>query len=313
VSFTGRIEAKDRVPISFRISGRLAERLVNVGDRVQDGQVIARLEPENELNELRSAQATLSMADSRLRQADNHYRRQTRLYDQGHTSRADLELAKQGRVAAQAQVDSARAQVRIAQEVVGFTTLMADAPGVVTAVGAEAGEVVATGRMIVTLARRDGRDGVFDVSEDIVRSVALDAPVLVRLSANPATTVQGRVREVSPEADPVTRTFQVRVGLTDPPPTFRLGAAVTAIVRGSPATILSVPSTAVTKQGKDAVAWVVDPKSLTISARKLEVASSDPAMTYVTNGLSIGDIVIAAGANSLREGQAVRLIGAETR
>lgn len=311
IQFVGRIEAKDQAPLSFRIAGRLSERLVNVGDSMAEGQVAARLEPDNELNELRSARAALSIAESRLRQAENHYRRQSRLHELGHSPQADLELAEQGRTAARANVDSARANVRIAEEIVSFTTLVADAPGVVTAVGAEPGEVVAAGRMIVNLARRDGRDGVFDVPEDIVRSMSLDATVIVGLSSNPTTTAAGRVREIAPKADPVTRTFRVRIGLTDPPPSFRLGAAVTATVRGSAATALSVPSAAVVKRGKEAAVWVVDPKSQTVALRKLDVLRANPATTYVAGGLAVGDIVVAAGASYLREGQHVRLTGIE--
>ncbi|MGD9803262.1 MAG: efflux RND transporter periplasmic adaptor subunit [Hyphomicrobiaceae bacterium] len=313
VKTAGHVEAKDQVPLSFRIGGRLAERLVGVGDRVQEGQVVARLEPDNELNELRSARATLSISESRLRQAENYYRRQSRLRELGHAPQSELELAEQGRTAARAQVDSAKANVRIAEEVVAFTTLAADAPGIVTAVGAETGEIVAAGRMILNLARRDGRDAVLDVSEEVIRSTSLDAPVLVSLSASPTTTVSGRVREMAPQADLETRTFRVRIGLTNPPPSFRLGAAVIAVLGGSTGEVLSVPSAAVIKHGADAGVWIVDPKAQTVSLRKLDVLRANAANTYIASGLSIGDIVVAAGANSLREGQQVRLTGTESR
>jgi RND family efflux transporter MFP subunit len=313
VTFSGQIEAMDQVPLSFRISGRLAERPINVGDRVRDGQVVARLEPDNELNELRAAQAALSIAESQLRQAENHFRRQSRLYELGHSPRYNFELAEQAQLAAQAQTDSARAHARIAEEVVGFTTLEADAPGVVTAVGAEPGEIVAAGRMIVNLARRGGRDGVFDVPEDVVRAISIDTPVVVSLSASPETTVHGLVREIAPEADRVTRTFRVRIGLTSPPESFRLGAAVAARVSNEAGKVLSVPSSAVTRIGQDSVVWVVDPKTQKVSPRRLEVADATPATTYVANGLATGDIVVSAGAGSLREGQLVRLTGTEPR
>jgi len=313
ISFAGHIEAKDQVPLSFRISGRMAERTVNVGDRVREGQVVARLEPDNELNELRAAQAALSIAESQLRQAENHYRRQSRLHELGHSPRYNFELAEQATVAARAQADSARAHVRIAEEVVSFTTLEADAPGIVTAVGAEPGEVVAAGRMIVNLARRGGSDGVFDVPENVVRSLSVDTPVVVSLSSSTETTVHGRVREIAPKVDRITRTFRVRIGLTNPPESFRLGAAVTARVSSGSGKVLSVPSSAVTRIGQDSIVWVVDAKTQKVSPRRLEVTSATPATTHVTSGLVAGDIVVSAGANTLQEGQLVRLTGIDPR
>jgi RND family efflux transporter MFP subunit len=303
----------DQVPLSFRISGRLAERPINVGDRVRDGQLVARLEPDNELNEFRAAQAALSIAESQLRQAQNHFQRQSRLFELGHSPRHNFDLAEQAQLAAQAQADSARAHARIAEEVVGFTTLEADAPGVVTAIGAEPGEIVAAGRMIVNLARRGGRDGVFDVPEEVVRALSVDTSVDVSLNASPDATVHGLIREIAPKADRVTRTFRVRIGLTNPPESFRLGAAVTARVSSDSGKVLSVPSSAVIRVGQDSVVWIVDPKTQKISPRRLEVASATPATTYVASGLAAGDIVISAGASSLREGQLVRLAGTEPR
>jgi RND family efflux transporter MFP subunit len=311
VNFTGHVEAQDQASLSFRIGGRLAERLVGVGATVRDGETVARLEPENELNDLRSARATLSAAQGFLRQADNQYQRQSHLLERGITTRADFESAEQARTAAQAQVDAADAHVRTAEDVVGFTTLKADAPGVVTAVGAEPGEVVSTGRMIVQLARRDGRDAVFEVPADLIRSASPDTRVLVRLAGDPDVTATGRIREVAPQADPVTRTFRVRVGLADPPPSFRLGTAVSGTIRGVEISALTIPPTTLIRRGKDTGVWVIDPKALTASWRKLDVLSAGPAEAIVASGLTTGDIVVTAGANLLRDGQKVRLTGTE--
>lgn len=311
IAFTGHVEAQDQAALSFRIGGRLAERLVGVGATVRDGEVVARLEPENELNELRSARAVLSAAEGFLRQADSQYQRQSHLLDRGITSRADFEAAKQANTAAQAQVDAARAHVRTAEDVVGFTTLKADAPGVVTAIGAEPGEVVSPGRMIVQLARRDGRDAVFEVPADLIRSASPDTRVIVRLASDPTAMASGRVREVAPQADPVTRTFRIRVGLADPAPAFRLGTAVSGTIRGAELSALSIPITTLIQRGQETGVWVIDPKTLTAAWRKLEVFSTSPAEAVIANGLTAGDIVVTAGANLIREGQIVRLTGTD--
>ncbi|SEG30167.1 efflux RND transporter periplasmic adaptor subunit [Bosea lathyri] len=313
ISFAGHIEAKDQTALSFRISGRLAERAVGVGATVRDGDLLARLDPENELNALRSARAALTAAQGFLRQAENQYQRQSHLLQRNVTTRADFEAAEQARIAAQAQVEAAQAQVKTAEDVVSFTSLKADAPGVVTMIGAEPGEIVPAGRMVVQLARRDGRDAVFEVPADVIRSTSPEAQVVVSLAGDPSVTVRGRVREVSPQADPVTRTFRVRIGLIDPPPTFRLGTTVTGTIRGSELSAIAIPATALTRRGPDTGAWIVNPQSLTVSLRKLDVLSADPATALIRNGLQPGDVIVTAGANLLQDGQAVRLTGTEPR
>ena len=309
VSFAGHIEPQDQASLAFRLGGRLVERPARVGMTVGDGEVVARLDPENELNELRSAQAALTAAQGALRQADNQYQRQHHLVERGITTRSDFEAAEQARTAAQAQVDGAQARVRTAEDIVGFTTLKADAPGVVTAVGAEPGEVVAAGRMIVRLARRDGRDAVFEIPADMARAAAPDVEVFVSLANDPNVKAHGRVREIAPQADPVTRTFAVRVGLTDPPQSFRLGTAVSGTLRGREQAALAVPSSALVRRGQDSGVWVVDPSTAKVTWRNLDVIGASPATALVAKGLAAGDIVVTAGANLLREGQSVKLPG----
>ena len=313
LTFTGHIEAQDQASLAFRIGGRLAERLVGVGASVREGETVARLDPENELNDLRSAQAALTAAQGDLRKAENQFQRQSHLLERHITTQADFEAAKQGLTAARAQVEAAQARVRSAEDIVGFTTLKADAPGVVTRVGAEPSEVIAAGRMIVQLARREGRDAVFEVPADLVRRLTPDMQVRVTLAGEASADASGRVREIAPQADPVTRTFRIRVGLTEPSPAFRLGAAVSGSVRVGGGQAITIPTTALTQRDKATGAWVVDPKNLTVSLRKLDVASTDPAAARIVKGLDIGDIVVTAGAGLLREGQRVRLIGAEPR
>lgn len=313
LGFSGHVEAQDQASLSFRIGGRLAERLVGVGATVAEGQVVARLDPENELNDLRAARAALTAAEGALRKAENQHQRQEHLLARGITTQADFEAAEQGRTAARAQVEAARARVRTAQDIVAFTTLKADAPGIVTRVGAEPAEVVAAGRMIVQLARREGRDAVFSLPAEAVRAIPADATVHVALASDTSVKVRGHVREVAPQADPVTRTFPVRVGLADPPAAFRLGTTVSGTIRGGEASGIAIPATALTAQGPASGVWVVDPTALTVSLRRLELVSRDPATAIVGKGLAIGDIVVTAGANLLKEGQRVRLSGTEAR
>ena len=195
------------------------------------GQVVARLDPQIQQNALRSAEANLASMEAVLTQARLTFARQQELLKDGWTPRANFDEAQQKLLTAQAQVDSAQAQVRTAREQQSYTVLSADAAGAVTAVGAEPGEVVHAGQMVVQLARQGGRDAVFDVPEQLIRNGPHDPVVEIALSDDPKVKATGRVREIAPQADAATRTFQVKVGIIDPPEAMRLGATVAGRIR----------------------------------------------------------------------------------
>jgi membrane fusion protein, multidrug efflux system len=311
VVLTGRIEAEDEVALAFRISGRLLENELRMGDRVRPGQVLARLESQNELNTLPAAQANLVAAQGQLTQARNHFERQDTLLKQGWTTRANHDQATQALQTAQSQVDAAEAQLKSARDLVSFTELKADAPGVVTATGPRVGEVVQAGQVILRLARKDGRDAVFDVPAAILRAAPSDPEITVTLTDDPAVVAPGRVREVAPQANPVTRTFEVKVGLTDPPQAMRLGATVTGRMEREPQATIEIPATALTKFNRQPAVWVVDPVNRVVSIRNVDVLRYDQAMVAVSSGITAGDIVVTAGVQALHPGQAVRLLGLE--
>ena len=309
VALTGHIQAEDEASMAFRIGGRMVERFVNVGDTVKPGQELARLDPQNEVNALRSAQASLAAAQASLTQARAAFERQRTLLAQGHTPRAQFDLAEQALHTAQAQVDDGETQVRIAADRVSFTVLQADAAGTITARGAEPGEVVQPGQMVVQLARQGGRDAVFDVPAQVLRSAPSDPQVTIRLTDDPSVTTIGRVREVAPQADPVTRTFQVKVGLTDPPAAMRLGSTVNGTVGLESEKVIAIPASALTEFNRQPAVWIVDPSKLTVSLRNIELVRFDPGTVVVAHGLDSGDIVVTAGVQALHPGQTVRLLG----
>lgn len=311
VSLTGTVEAQTEVNLAFRIDGRMVQRLVNVGDRVAPGQVVARLDPQNEENAVRAARAALNAARGQLVEARNNYQRQRELLQSGFTTRVRYDQALQTLQTVQASVDAAQAQVNIAENRLGYTALEADAAGTVTARGAEPGEVVQAGRMILQLARDDGRDAVFDVPPALKDQAPADPVIEVALTMDPAVQAVGRVREVSPRADAVTGTFRVRVGLADPPPAMRLGSTVTGRMEIGGGAVIAVPPAALTRtQGQPAV-WIVDPQTQQVALRTVEVLRFDPARVIIGQGLEAGDIVVTAGVQALRPGQKVRLLGAQ--
>lgn len=310
VSLTGTVQAQTEVNLAFRIDGRMVERLVNVGDELKAGQVVARLDPENEQNALRAARAAVAAASGQLNEARNNYDRQRQLLEGGWTTRVRYDQALQGQQTAQAQLDSAHAQLSIAEDRLSYTVLAADAAGSVTMRGPEPGEVVRAGQMIVQLARQDGRDAVFEVPPQVKDQAPADPVIEVSLTMDPAVTATGRVREVSPRADPATGTFQVRVGLSNLPPQMRLGATVTGRMRIDRGADIAVPASALTGTERQPAVWIVDPASMTVALRPIEIAQFDQSRVVVARGIEPGDVVVTAGVQALRPGQKVRLLGA---
>jgi RND family efflux transporter MFP subunit len=309
-ALTGQVRAKDQVNLGFRLEGRMLERLVNVGDLVRKGQIVARLDAQDEQNTLRSAQASLAAAAAALSHAQLSFWRQQELLKKGNTPRALFDEAQKTLLTAQAQSDSAQAQLHTAQDQLGYTTLSADAAGAVIATGAEPGEVVHAGQTIVQIAYEDARDAVFDVPESIIRTGPHDPTVELALTNDPQVRATGRVREVAPQADSNTRTFQVKVGIIDPPPAMRLGATLTGSITLSVRPGVQIPATALTQYDGHAAVWLIDPATQTVSLRGIEVAQYNPATVLVSNGIEIGDRVVTAGVQTLRPGQKVRLLKA---
>lgn len=306
-TLSGLVEAKTEVDLGFRIGGRMIKRLVGVGDRVDAGQLIAQLDSADEENGYRGAQAALSAAEGKFIEAELNYDRQRQLLDRGHTTRQRYDQAVQTLNTLRSQADVARAQLATAKTRLNDTNLYADAPGEVTATGATGGEVVQAGQMIVRVARKEGRDAVFDAPPSLMTRTSRDAIIDVSLSINPSVRTTGRVREVSPQADPRTGTFRVRIGLNDPPPEMRLGSSVTGRVTLSGAAGLAIPASALARSNGVPAVWVFDATSGTVTPKPVEVALHRASEVVISEGLAPGDVIVTAGVQSLRPGQKVRL------
>ena len=309
VVLTGHINAENEAALAFRIGGRIIERLADVGDRVEPDQVLAKLDPQDELNALRSAQAALAAAQGQLVEASNNFDRQKQLLERGFTTKVLFDQAEQGLRTAQSRVDDAQAQLQIAEDRVSYTQLKANVVGSITARGAEAGEVVQPGQMVFQVARQDGRDAVFDVPAQVIRSAPPDSKIVVTLTDDPSITTIGRVRQVDPQADPITRTFRVRVSLIDPPAAMLLGATVTGRMQLEATSGISIPASALTSYNNHPAVWILDPSTMTVSMRNVEVQRFDPGTVVVSQGLEGGEIVVSAGIQVLYPGRKVRLLG----
>ena len=309
IVLTGQIQAEKEVALAFRIGGRIIERMVGAGDRVKADQVVAKLDPQNELNSLRSARAALAAANARLEQDSNHFDRQETLLQQGWATRANFDQAQQALRTAQAAVDDAEAQVEIAEDRVGYTELKAGVNGTITSRAAESGEVVQAGQMVFMVARETGWDAVFDVPAQVLRTAPGDADVVIALTDDPSVTTKGRVRQVDPQADPVTRTFKVRVAINDPPPAMRLGATVSGRMEVDHGHGISLPASALMATEKNPAVWVVDPDSMSVALKPVDILRFDPGTVVLSGGLDGGEIVVTAGVQALHPGQKVRPLG----
>ncbi|QRM54392.1 efflux RND transporter periplasmic adaptor subunit [Sinorhizobium sp. BG8] len=306
-SLVGEIRPRTETNFGFRQGGEIRERDVEVGDIVEPGTVLARLDEEDAQDALRKAEANLFAAQAQLQNAETERARQQQLYPRTSTRQA-LESAIAQASTAQAGVDAAQAGLRIAQTNVDNRVLKANAAGVVTAVGGEVGQVVGGGQMVVRVAQLGDRDAVFQVPEATIQTTGGNARVDVQLLSNPNAKATGTVREISPTADPVTRNFTVRVGLDSAPDDFRFGSAVRGTIRLAGAPAARLPITALFSQGNQSAVWIVDSADSTTKLVPVEVHRFDTSDFLVTKGLASGDNVVVAGVQQLRPGMAVRLL-----
>jgi membrane fusion protein, multidrug efflux system len=309
--YAGEIRARTESRLGFRVPGKLIERQVRVGDAVRPGQVLARLDPQDLRLADQAAQASVLGARVNAQQSEADLKRFQGLFEQGFISAAELERRSTSATAAAAQYEQAKAQAAVQGRQTQFAALLADASGVITAVEAEPGAVLAAGATVVRLAWDGPRDVVFSVPEDQVgamRAVAERKEALrVRLWGEERSSRPARIREIAAAADPLTRTFQIKAELIDGASGQRAPMGLTAVVtlQATPEVALKLPLTALMQhQGRSAV-WVLDGSSMTVKPRPVTVAAADANDVVIASGLAAGDEVVTAGVHVLTEGQRV--------
>jgi RND family efflux transporter MFP subunit len=309
VSLTGEIKPRYEADIGFRVNGKILERPVDVGTQVKKGDLLARLDPQQYRQDFEVAKADVAKADAEVTRSQAQEFRQRELLKNGHTTEVSYDQALKTFKTAQAQADAARAKQVQASENLGYTDLRADNDGVISAIGAEPGQVVSAGHMVVRLAQPGEREAVFNLAEAAFKSPPKNPAVEVKLVSNPDIQTQGKVRYISPQADPTTRTFTVRVSLPDAPPQMRLGANVIGSVTVDQGSSITIPGSALfQKDGKPAV-WLVD-KDGTVQLKPIGVQRYQGDSVVVGDGLSRGDVVVTAGVQKLLPGQKVALMDA---
>ena len=310
--FAGEVKAKVESRLGFRVGGKIIKRQAELGQRVEAGQVLAQLDPQDYKLAADAARAQLRAAGTNRDLAAADYKRYKELKEQNFISGAELERRDATFKAAQAQYEQAQSQLAVQGNQANYASLVADVSGIVTAVEAEPGQVVAAGTPVVRIAADGMRDVVFSVPEDKVTSITPGMLVKVRGWAQEAQTAStvAKVREVSASADPATRTYQVKLALDTktPPP---LGATVYVLpeglggLQGLP--VIKLPTSALRQEGKSSAVWVLEKASMTIKSQVVQIATADGNEAVIANGLQPGMLVVSAGVHVLSAGQKVTI------
>ena len=309
LSLTGEIQPRYQADLGFRVNGKILDRPVDVGTQVKKGGLLARLDPQQYKQDLEVAKAEVAKADAEVTRAQAQEYRQRELLKNGHTTQVAYDQALKTFKTAQAEADAARARQVQASENLGYTDLMADADGVISAIGADPGQVVSAGQMVVRLAQPGEREAVFNLAEAAFKNPPKNPIVEVKLVSNPDIKTEGRVRYLSPQADPTTRTFTVRVSLPDAPPQMRLGANVIGSVTVNEGSSITIPGSALFQKDGQPAVWLVD-KDGTVQLKSITVQRYQGDAVVVGGGLTQGDVVVTAGVQKLLPGQKVSLMEA---
>ena len=304
--FSGDVRPRYESALGFRVGGKIVERKVDVGALVEKGDVLMRLDPQDMKLAETQAKATLRAAETERDLANADYKRHVNLRSQNFVSQAVLDAKQSALKAAQANVDAARAGLRGQSNQATYTSLSADADGVVTAIEAEVGQVVQAGTPVARVARTDEKEVVIGIPEDKVQLLRKAGAVTVRLWANSRQTLPGKIREVSPVADPASRTYTVKVSIPARPD-VRLGmTASVELATGASGGALRAPLSALVQNKGASAVWVVENGAVKLVP--VQVAGQVDNDVLLAGGVRAGQQVVTAGVNQLKAGQKVRIL-----
>jgi len=311
LEFSGDVRARTESRLGFRVDGKIVERLVEFGATVKPGQVVARLDPRDLADAESAGKSALEAARADLKLAESDYQRSVDLQKQNFVSQAEVDRRRSTLDAARAQRDRAEAQARSLGAQTSYAVLVADAAGVVTAVEAEAGQVVKAGQTVVRVARADDKEVWIAVPEDRLDLIRALGKGEVRLWAQAAQPLTAQVRDIAAAADAATRTYTVRMRLDNPPADVRLG--MTATVRFDvkrPQPMVRLPLSALLQANGQTSVWLFDEGDSSVRLVPVIVGGSDGGEALIARGIEPGQRVVTAGVHMLQAGQKVRLFDA---
>lgn len=299
---SGEVEARYQNDVAFRVTGRVSERYVDVGDHVTKGEVLARLEQKEKMAELESAKADVVSTTAVLTQAKLTLKRQKSLLDKGFSTRSDYDSAQEAYRVAQGNQKAAKANLSEAEQTLDDTVLRSEEDGVITARSVEVGQVVEAGGTIFSVARDGARDAVFKVHESLFATQPAAPDFSLSLISNPEVIALAHVREISPTIDSTTGTVRVKAAIDSPPQEMTLGAPIAGTAKFKPVHVAILPwSALMSKDGNPAV-WVVDPATSKVHLQDVTLSRHETELLFVSDGLREGDEVVTAGVQYLFPG-----------
>ena len=311
--YAAEVRARVESRIGFRVGGKMIMRQAEVGQRVQAGQVLAEIDVQDFVLAAQAAQAQVLGARSQRDLAAADFKRYEALLAQNFISPAELERRSATLKAAQASLDQAMAQAQSQSNQASYAKLTAPSAGVITGVEAEAGQVVSAGQPVFRFAQDGPRDAVFAVPEQVVATLKIGQKMSATLSGN-AQNFLGKVREIGASADPVTRTFAVKLAL-DKAEALPLGMSLNVHapqLAGSQPEVQKVPTSAIRQESGQSAVWVFDPQTSTVSIQVVQVATADGNEVVIAAGLRPGQQVVSAGVHVLSPGQKVNPLNLQT-
>lgn len=308
-SYAGEVKARYKMSLGFRIGGKIVERFVEVGNVVVPGTLLARLDPEDFKLQLMIAEASLEEAEAVKKKTEQDFKRYTQLYKEKMVSATEHLNFSNALAVAKAQYTQADAHLEVTRNQLDYTRLYADKGGVVTALDMEVGQVVIAGQTVIKLALPDEKEVIIAVAENRLDEIHHADEINISLWVNPDKFYQGKVREISPGADPATRTYQVKISLIDADERVQLGMTTTVTIQQKQQQLAAkLPLTSVFQKGSQAAVWIYSPETSTVSLQSIEIAAYQFDSVLVHSGIQQGQIAVTAGVHKLHEGQKVRLM-----
>lgn len=312
--FSGDVRARHESQLGFRVAGKIERRRVDVGNRVDAGQVLAVLDPADLRLDLAASDAAVTAAQADLDFAQAERDRYAALLDRKLISASQFQTQETALASARARLDQARAQHEVSRNQVGYAELRADRSGTITAIQAETGQVVAAGQIVATLAQDGEREIEIALPEADVSRYPVGTRATVSVWSAPDRRYTGSVREVSPDADSASRTYRARVRLDEPDDVVQLG--MTARVRfenDAAVARLALPLTALHARDEQPAVWIVDPDDATVTLQPVQVSAYRENAVELAGGIGMDALVVVAGVHKLHEGQTIRPIDRDNR
>ena len=322
LSLPAEVQARFVTPMSFRVAGQVLERRVHLGDTVHKGEIVARLDPADAERNAASTEADLVSAHQHLDTADKQLQRDTVQAHESLISALQLEQTQDAYAAAVSQEKDAQQRAGLATNQLGYTQLLAEHDGVISAEQANTGEVLAAGQSVFSLAWAGAIDVTTDVAENQINQIRVGAPAAIELAALPGRVLHGTVREVSPAADPQSRSFHVKVTLDTQDPALRLGmtgqvsidaanhaqnAAAAKGAKDQAATVI-IPATALFHQGNQPAVWVVRAADARLELRPVTVSEYGERSVTLAGGVAAGEKIVVQGVHTLTVGETVKAV-----